>query len=104
MVDQTEEFDLPLSVKQSFLKDVLMYPNPTQGVLGVDYTVSKNIQDLKVSIINIEGRRVFEQKVAHRQGRHHTSVDMTNYGSGIYLMIFTDSSSSFIEQYRVVRK
>ena len=106
-VEQTETFDLPVTpllMKESFLKDVFMYPNPTQGVLGMDYTVDRNLADLKVTLINIEGRKVCEEKVAHWKGRHHVIMDMTSYGSGLYILIFSDSAGIFTERFRVIKK
>ncbi|MFY0600786.1 MAG: T9SS type A sorting domain-containing protein [Cyclobacteriaceae bacterium] len=87
-----------------YLKEVVMYPNPTEGILGIDYLVYRNIKDLQIKIINAEGRTMIEQEVMHLNGRHHTSVDMTRLASGVYFMVFTDRAGTFIEQFKVGKK
>lgn len=87
-----------------YLKDVVLYPNPTEGKLAMDYTVYRNINDLKIQVHNVSGRLLKTQIEDHEQGRHHAMIDLTDYASGIYFLILTDSEGTFQQQLKVTRK
>jgi hypothetical protein len=87
-----------------YLKDVVLYPNPTNGILGMDYTVYRNINDLRIQIHNMEGRLLKSQESEHLPGRHHTTLDLTDFATGVYFMILTDKSGTFQQQMKVTRR
>ncbi|MEP4532285.1 MAG: T9SS type A sorting domain-containing protein [Cyclobacteriaceae bacterium] len=87
-----------------YIKDVMLYPNPTDGKLSMDYLVYRNIDDMRMQIVSGQGVILVDQKVDHRQGRHHADVDLTNYESGIYYLIFTDEAGSFAHPVKISRK
>jgi hypothetical protein len=62
------------------------------------------MNDLRVIITNIEGRKLYEQVIAHAKGAQHANIDMVNYRAGVYFMIFSDSEGRYEERFRVVRK
>ncbi|MEO9477195.1 MAG: T9SS type A sorting domain-containing protein [Cyclobacteriaceae bacterium] len=87
-----------------YIKDVMLYPNPTEGMLSMDYLVYRNIDDMRIQIVSGQGVILVDQAVDHRQGRHHAEVDLTNFESGIYYLIFTDEAGSFAHPVKVSRK
>ncbi|MEO9477184.1 MAG: LamG-like jellyroll fold domain-containing protein, partial [Cyclobacteriaceae bacterium] len=99
-IEQTEV----LFTWKPYVKDVVMYPNPTDGVLRMDYTVYRDINDLLIKVRNIEGRTLMTQEALHIRGRHHTVVNITDLPSGIYFVTLTDRAGTFSAQFKVSRK
>jgi len=66
---------------------VVMYPVPATGVLNLQ--MSDNISN--VQIFNIVGRLVSEMNVA---GKQKTSLDVSDYSSGVYFIRFTGNDGS----------
>ncbi|MEP4532294.1 MAG: LamG-like jellyroll fold domain-containing protein [Cyclobacteriaceae bacterium] len=99
-IEQTEV----LFTWKPYVKDVIMYPNPTDGILGMDYTVYRDINDLQIKVTNIEGRTLMTQEAIHIRGRHHTIVNVTDLPSGIYFITLTDRAGTFSDQFKVSRK
>lgn len=93
-----------LYTMKPYIKDVMLYPNPTEGKLSMDYLVYRNIDDMRMQIVSGQGVVLVDQEVDHRQGRHHADVDLTEYQSGIYYLIFTDEAGSFAHPVKISRK
>ncbi len=87
-----------------FVKDVLLYPNPTEAVLGVDYNVYRKVDDLQVKLLSVAGVTILEQEIEHRLGVHHTAVDMTTLSAGHYYLSFTDKGGTFNHSLKVTKK
>jgi hypothetical protein len=87
-----------------YIKDIKLYPNPTEGPLRFDYTVYRKLNDLKVQIVNTQGVILEEQEVEYRKAVHSAAFDLTNYGVGVYFLVFTDKAGTFTQHIKVSRK
>jgi hypothetical protein len=87
-----------------FIKDVVLYPNPTADVLGMDYNVYRKVDDLTVKVTSITGVTLLQQEVEHRMGVHHAAVDMTTLSAGNYFLSFTDKAGTFNHALKVTKK
>jgi len=72
-----------------------IYPNPTNAIAKISYTVPQGFPQQAVghpgevilTIYNLLGQRMYEQTVMHQKpGRYSTSWDGSRYPSGIYLV------------------
>ncbi|MFY0600805.1 MAG: hypothetical protein JXR03_14115 [Cyclobacteriaceae bacterium] len=99
-VDQEEI----LYTLKPYLKDVNLYPNPTEGVMAMDYVINRKVDDLKMQLVSNAGIILVDQKVDHHQGLHHATIDLTKYESGIYYLIFTDEAGTFAHPIKIGRK
>ena len=59
-----------------------IFPNPTSDRLNISTTVA--ISDLMVQIFDVNGRRLYEQKIRTSE----TCIDVSDFASGVYVMKF----------------
>lgn len=71
---------------------VTLYPNPTNGIVNIGYTLTNNAP-LNVEVYNAVGVKVAE--VTGLNGGFGTSkIDLSNYGSGTYMIRLTNNGES----------
>lgn len=87
-----------------FIKDLSIYPNPTDKVITMDYLVYRDIDDLQLQIITSEGVILFTHEADNQKGLHHAEIDLANYESGMYYLVFTDESESFAHSVKIGKK
>ncbi|MEQ8473539.1 MAG: FG-GAP-like repeat-containing protein [Marinoscillum sp.] len=84
-----------------YIKDVQLYPNPTYGKLMADFLVYRKLSDLKLEVLDTRGIKILEQELSPQLGTQRVQLDLTNYGSGVYFMVFTDEAGTFRHQVKV---
>ena len=99
-IDQTEV----LFSWKPYLKEINIYPNPTEGIVTFDYLVYRNIQDLKVQVVSMQGALLKEEKLIPRLGKHNAKIDLTEYKAGIYFMVFTNEAGVFKQEIKLTKK
>ena len=87
-----------LSIEDSFIKDLVVYPNPTKNVLILNSSL--DINQAVVSVFDMAGRRVLNYKISGS----NNSVDVSNLNPGEYILrIITQDqqigSTKFIKQW-----
>ncbi|WP_258104131.1 T9SS type A sorting domain-containing protein [Marinoscillum sp. MHG1-6] len=87
-----------------YIKDVVLYPNPSSEYLDINYTVYRDIDDLKIQLLALDGRKLLEIDEDHLKGRKHTRIDMSTFSTGSYLLSFTDEDGTFKETRKVARQ
>ncbi|MFT6881958.1 MAG: Leucine-rich repeat (LRR) protein, partial [Marinoscillum sp.] len=87
-----------------YIKDIKLYPNPTEGVMKADFLVYRKLEDLKMEIMDVRGIKLFEEELDHRMGLHSTKVDLSQYNAGVYFMVFTDDAGTFRQQVKIGKK
>ncbi len=75
---------------------VVIYPNPTKGVINIDFINEIN----KIIVSNILGQIVYDENVAMSVAGTTKSIDLSSFGSGIYIV--TVSNNDETSNYRVV--
>lgn len=83
-----------LSLENSFVNDLIIYPNPTKGELNI--TSIEGIQDAIYTIFDINGRRVMNAKLTE------TTIDVSALQTGNYILRIVSGQSiksqKFIKQ------
>ncbi len=87
-----------------YLKDIVLFPNPTEGLLGIDYTVYRNLDNLKLKLLSITGKVLLEQEVDHHFGVKHSQLNMTEYGEGVYFLVFSDDQGLVNQTMKIVKR
>ena len=64
--------------------DFKVFPNPTTGYFSIELPSTNNEQ--LISIINIQGQKVYQQIRANANVREVFSIDLSNEAKGIYLV------------------
>ena len=76
---------------RSAIANLDVSPNPSRDVFNVTFT-SKDIQDLKVRILNIVGEELVNEDFQQFIGEYTKKIDLSNNAKGIYFLeIETDS-------------
>ncbi len=87
-----------------YIKDVKLYPNPTNDVMIAEFLVYRKLNDLKMEILDVRGVQLFEINLEHRMGAQSAKVDLTDYRSGVYFIVFTDEAGTFRQQLKIGKK
>lgn len=77
-IDEQSENDLNLTA----------YPNPTNGIINVDYSSKKPVQ---LNVINMLGENVLSQNTNNTK---KTTIDLSNLNKGLYFLQMTTNSKT----------
>jgi len=87
-----------------YIKDVRLYPNPTESILTADFLVYRKLNDLKMEVVDVKGIKLWEQALNPKMGVQSTRVDLTTYPTGVYFIVFTDEAGTFRQQVKIGKK
>ncbi|MBI3518559.1 MAG: T9SS type A sorting domain-containing protein [Bacteroidetes bacterium] len=68
--------------------EISVYPNPTNGVINVDYSNAKTIR-----VINALGTLIYEEKI-EQLSQGTKSIDLNNFANGIYMITVSNENGS----------
>ena len=74
-----------LSTESFFAPNFIVYPNPSKGIISIDFDESTEIKSFQ--IYSIVGQKVVE---INKPIQSKASLDLTHLESGIYFLYFTD--------------
>ncbi len=65
-------------------EDVLVYPNPTSGLISVVFSVP-DATAITYYVSDINGKKVLEKEAVHQEkGKHEIAIDLSRFPNGIY--------------------
>ncbi|HSN47678.1 MAG TPA: T9SS type A sorting domain-containing protein [Flavobacterium sp.] len=86
-----------LSLDSVYKTKVAIYPNPSNGVINVEY---KEIPVSKIDVVNVLGQVVKSIKIDPSKSQTSERIDMSGNANGIYIInVSTNETSS---SYKVV--
>lgn len=83
-------FDASLAVETIALEGVSVYPNPSEGLITIS---NANNEKNTIVISNATGKVVYNQLVSM-----DTSIDLSSFGSGLYVVNVSNENGSHIEK------
>ena len=83
-------FDPTLAVEENTLAGVSVYPNPSAGLITIS---NANNFDNAIVISNAAGQVVYQQNVSSE-----VTVDLTTFGSGLYVVSVKGENGSLVEK------
>lgn len=89
--------------KASPLTTFNVYPNPTSVETNVVFTAKNASHNARLSLFDLSGRMVFEQKIQVRQGLNGIEVPVDALPNGMYSLSLNIDDQIFSEQIQVVR-
>lgn len=101
IVVESEEI---LSVKKPYIKDVLVYPNPTSGPFAAEYIINRRIKDLSIQLRTLQGSLIYGQQANIRMGAYRAEMDLSRLPAGIYFLSFSDQAGSFNHQVKLIKE
>jgi hypothetical protein len=67
------------------LSDFSVSPNPTNGIVNLKF--SSDFKDaVKITVINLEGKKVFSEKIKNFDGKYNKDIDLSKEESGTYFI------------------
>ncbi len=98
--DGIQAFDIPRKLwktgNQELLSanDINVYPNPSTGIFNIDFL--SNIQIKQMEVYDIMGMLIISQDI--NKEIKSSSIDLSSYAKGIYLLKFKSDYGSFIQK------
>jgi len=81
---------LLLSPKFSLKPEVSIYPNPSNGIVNLDFKNEVNT----IRIINILGKVVYNDKITYDISNTNKRIDLSNLVGGIYIVSISNDSGT----------
>lgn len=78
-----------LSTNNLNLSNFALYPNPSKGQFNVKFS-SQSENDVKISVHDLLGRKVFENKYNKTSSEFNENIQLKNVTSGVYLLTIVD--------------
>ena len=76
---------LPNSINLTGVNNLNIYPNPTEGIVHVNFSVD-NIQNIKLQIVNSIGEIVYIEYLDSFMGGFVKTIDLSKYSKGVYIL------------------
>ncbi len=74
---------------------VTIYPNPSNGAIGITCNLPEG--NYSLSVDNIIGQTVLNQKM-HISGTYNTNLNLTGFGSGVYLLNIQGENTKVVKK------
>lgn len=74
-----------VGVEETKFEDLSIYPNPTTGMLNVNFYAEKQ-GEIEVKLVNINGQVILNEVVTSSNGQYNSSFDISNNAKGVYLL------------------
>ena len=78
------------NVAEDLISEISVYPNPSTGILNIDFETNDSFS---VEVTNIIGEIVLVKEV-----ESNTSIDLSNFDKGTYLVKVSNSNLSKTER------
>ena len=65
---------------------VRFFPNPTSGQLNVELDLTRAVSDLKLTVVDISGKAVYQEIIPVAEKRQVVSLDFSALAEGVYLI------------------
>lgn len=81
-----------------YINNVVLYPNPTSGKFVLQFTNTKAVTEVSVTVTDVTGRTLVEKTYEHNGGQFTKEIDMRGHAKGVYFIEINAGSD------KVVRK
>ena len=88
--------------EETIFNNLAIYPNPSQGVFTLGFTV-ENPQDVNIQVVNNIGQVVFQKQHKNYKGIYSGKIDLSSYANGAYILNITVGENSHTENITVLR-
>ena len=85
------------NISQIDLENLLLYPNPTNGKVNIEFN-SYTSEDVSYSVINLIGEKVFEGNFSSVVGNNILTIDISQFPNAIYTLKLISSNTTINKQ------
>jgi len=94
---------MPLSIEESFMTEINLYPNPAGESLNIELYSEKNA-NINVQVVNQGGQLVLDLTETLATGNNKTSVNTSDLPNGYYTLKLIAEDGSVVQQKFIVMK
>ena len=87
--------------ENNIISGLNIFPNPTEGLVVISFKSIEN-SDFKISILNVLGEVIFEDKLMQFSGFYQKKINLDNFAKSVYL-IRIETSESTINKKLILR-
>jgi len=91
------DFDDGLTLNEQVEHSLLVFPNPTNGIINIEYLSSRN-DILILKIINAIGQIIEEVELNTNGSYVNYSIDIESFGKGVYQIHLFDTEKVIVEK------
>ncbi|MDB9895272.1 T9SS type A sorting domain-containing protein [Flavobacteriales bacterium] len=84
-LSDTAYFSITTGVDEILDSRLLVYPNPVNDILNIDFTF-KNNQSVELKIVNILGEVMYSEKVTQTELSYSNKFDFSKFSKGLYFV------------------
>ncbi len=97
-------FNLPLNTSEVYdnIANVGIYPNPTTGVVHVDFDATERTE-VNIDVLNLTGSVLRSKNLGSVSGVQNISMDLNDLAAGVYMMSFTAGDTKFIKKITITK-
>ncbi len=86
----------PIPDRQLPLEGFRAYPNPTTGVITVEFRAAPT--PTTVTLLDLSGRQLFREELNAFSGQYHQQFDLGAFAGGTLLLVIQQGERSFVER------
>ncbi|MFN8277349.1 MAG: M43 family zinc metalloprotease [Chitinophagales bacterium] len=75
-----------------------VYPNPTSGLLNVDFVTDKTVENMQLAVYDLSGRMVHQEIIPAIEGKYRATLDLSAEQKGIYQVFLRSEGFSRVEK------
>ena len=84
------------SKNKPFTGNLMIYPNPANDVATLEYILSKDLNNLNMTVYAMNGQAVITQKINHAsKGKNNLTINVSDFATGTYLVTLTSGKNTF---------
>jgi hypothetical protein len=83
------------------LRDLNLFPNPVKDQLTVSFDLAKDA-DVSMMITDLQGKRMIQQEIKASQGKMNTTIDVSAYSPGMYLVHLVTTDGHLTKKFIVI--
>lgn len=84
------------SNKPSSILNLTVYPNPATELATLEFTLSKDADDLLIQVFNLSGKLTYTQNIGKAtKGKNNQTLDLTTYAKGTYMVTISAGKQRF---------
>lgn len=95
--------EVVLGTLKPYIKNAVLYPNPTDGVIQLEYLVYRRMDQLSAQLIDMNGRVLIEQDLEYQLGQQLMEMDMRELQSGMYILKLKNENDEFTFSTRIMK-
>ena len=88
---------IPSSINNLFLNDLVVYPNPSDGLFKIQFN-SKINQSINLVLYNTLGEKIFRENFELFFGNNTMKIDLSNFPNGLYSIEINSNNSKIYKK------